>query len=60
MDKIVAPRYAFCDFTNIFGFLNPKPDRSEWEGYLPRFREEEWEVPVDFLLDFHECMLKLC
>jgi hypothetical protein len=35
------------------------PDRSEWEGCLPRFREENWEMPVEFLLDFHECILKL-
>lgn len=59
MDKILAQRYAFCDFTNISGFLNPKPDRSEWEGCLLRFRGEDWEVSTEFLLHFHECMLKL-
>jgi hypothetical protein len=57
--NILSQRYAFCDFTNISGFLNPEPDRSEWEGFLPRFRGEDWEVPAEFLLDFHECMLKL-
>ena len=35
------------------------PDRSEWEGPLPRFRGEYWEVSAKFLLDFHEPMLKL-
>jgi hypothetical protein len=59
MDKILSHRYAFCDFSNISGFPNLVPDRSEWEGPLPRFRGEYWEVPVEFLLYFHECMLKL-
>ena len=59
MDVIISQRYAFCDFSNIFGFPNPVPDRSEWEGYLPRFRGEDWEVPTDFLLDSHECLIKL-
>jgi hypothetical protein len=59
MDKILSQRYAFCDFSNISGFPNPVPDRSEWEGCLPRFRGENWEMPAEFLLDFHECILKL-
>ena len=59
MDKILAQRYAFCDFSNISVFSNPVPDRSEWEGFLPRFRGEDWEMPTEFLLDFCECMLKL-
>jgi hypothetical protein len=59
MDKILSHRYAFFNFTNIYGFPNPEPDRSEWEGCLPRFRGENWEVPAEFLLYFHECMLKM-
>jgi hypothetical protein len=35
------------------------PDRIEWEGCLPRFRGENCEMRVEFLLDFHECILKL-
>ena len=34
-------------------------DRSEWEDFFPRFRGENLEMPNDFLLDFHECILKL-
>jgi hypothetical protein len=59
MEKIISQRYAFCDFLNISGFPNPVPDRSEWEGFLPRFRGEDWEMLAGFLLDFHECILKL-
>ena len=54
MNKILAKRYAFCDFSNIFGYPNPFPSRDEWENSLPRFRGEEWEVPVEQLLDFHD------
>jgi hypothetical protein len=35
------------------------PDRIEWEGCLPRFRGENCEMRIEFLLDFHECILKL-
>ena len=59
MDKIFSQRYAFCDFSNISGFPNLVPNISEWEGHIPRFRGEYWEVPTKFLLDFHECMIKL-
>ena len=59
MDNILAQMYAFCDFSKIVNFPNPVPCRYEWEGFLPRFRGEDWEVPAEFLLDFHECMLKL-
>lgn len=59
MDNVFAERYAFCDFSNTSGFPNLVPDRSEWEGPLPRFRGEDWKVPTEFLLNFHECMLKL-
>jgi hypothetical protein len=59
MDKILAQRYAFCDFSKIVGFPIPMPSRDEWEGCLPTFRGEDWEVPTEFLLDFHECMRKL-
>jgi hypothetical protein len=52
MDNILSQRYAFCDFSNIPGFPNPMPDRSEWECFLPRLRGENWEMPAEFLLDF--------
>jgi hypothetical protein len=56
IENILSQRYAFCDFSNISGFPN---HRSEWEGFLPRFRGENWEMPAEFLLDFHECILKM-
>jgi hypothetical protein len=59
MDKIFSHRYAFYDFSNISGFPNHVHDRSEWEGPLSSFRGEYWEVLAEFLLNFHECMLKL-
>ena len=59
MDKILAERYAFCDFSKIVGFPNPVPSRDEWENSLPRFRGEEWEVPAEHLLDFHDFIHRL-
>jgi hypothetical protein len=54
MNKILAKRYAFCDFSKIVGFPNPVPSRDEWEGILPTFKGADWEVPAEHLLDFHE------
>jgi hypothetical protein len=59
MDKILAQRYAFCDFSKIVGFPNPVPSRDEWEGCIPRFRGEDWEVPAEHLLDFHDFIYHL-
>ena len=53
---ILAKSYAFYDFSSISCFPNPVPTRDEWENSLPRFRGEEWEVPVEHLLDFHDYM----
>jgi hypothetical protein len=58
MDKVLAERYSFCDFSKIVGFPNPEPSRGEWESSLPKFREE-WEVPVEQLLDFHDFIHQL-
>jgi hypothetical protein len=54
MDKILAQRYSFCDFSKIVGFPNPVPGRDEWKISLPKFRGEESEVPIVHLLDFHD------
>jgi hypothetical protein len=35
------------------------PSRDEWENSLPRFRGEEWEVPAEHFLDFHDYMHRL-
>jgi hypothetical protein len=59
MNRTLAKRYAFCDFSSIAGFPNQVPSRDEWENSLPRFRGEEWEVPAEHLLDFHDYMHRL-
>jgi len=59
MNKILAKRYDFCDFSKIIGFPNPVPSRDEWEGILPRFRGEYWEIPAEHLLDFHDFIYRL-
>jgi len=59
MDVILARRYACFYFSNVLYFPNPMLDRDEWEHSLPRFRGEDWEVPSDHLLDFHECIHRL-
>jgi len=38
-------RYAFCDFSSIYGYPNLVPSRDEWENSLPIFHGEDWEVP---------------
>jgi hypothetical protein len=35
------------------------PSRDEWESSLPKFRGEEWEVPAEHLLDFHDFIHRL-
>jgi hypothetical protein len=59
MNQILAKRYAFCDFSSIAGFPNQVPTRDEWENSIPKFRGEEWEVPAEHLLDFHESIDRL-
>jgi hypothetical protein len=54
MNKILVKRYDFYDFSKIIGFLNPIPSGDEWEGILPTFKGEDWEVLAKHLLDFHE------
>jgi hypothetical protein len=54
MEAILAQRFAFCDFSDVIGFPNPILSRAEWEGTLPTFKGEDWEVPAEHLLDFHE------
>jgi hypothetical protein len=44
----------FCDFSNIVGYPNAVPSRNEWECSIPIFRGEEWEVPTEHLMDFHD------
>jgi hypothetical protein len=50
MEKILAKRYAFCDFS--------VPTINEWDDYLPRFRGSEYDHPGEHLFNFHQCMLE--
>ena len=54
MDKILSQRHSFSNISKIVGFPDPDPSRDEWEVSLPRFQGEEWEEPVEHLLDFHD------
>jgi hypothetical protein len=56
MEKILAQRFSFCDFSQIVGFPNALPDRDIWEDFLPEFHAKSWEVPAEHLLDFHEAI----
>ena len=56
MEKILAQRFAFCDFSQIVGFPNAIPDRDQWEDFLLEFHALVWEEPVEHLLDFHEAI----
>jgi hypothetical protein len=56
MEKILAQRFAFCDFSQIVGFPNALLDRDIWEDFLPEFHAKDWEVPAEHLLDFHEAI----
>jgi hypothetical protein len=59
MNKILAKRYAFCDFSSISGYPHLVPTRDEWERSIPRFHGEKWEVPAEHLLDFHDFIDRL-
>jgi hypothetical protein len=59
MEKILAKRFAFCDFSQIVGFPNALPDRDIWENFLPEFHAKSSEVPAEHLLDFHEVIHRL-
>jgi hypothetical protein len=58
MEKILAKRYAFCDFSDIAGFPHPVPTIIEWDDYLPRFRGSKNDHPGEHLFNFHKCMLE--
>jgi hypothetical protein len=54
MEKILAQRFACCDFSQIVGFPNALLDRDQWENFLPEFHATSWEEPAENLLDFHK------
>jgi hypothetical protein len=59
MEAILAARYTFFVFSNVPGFPNPVPGKEEWECCLPRFRGNNWDIPTEYLLQFHELMHQL-
>jgi hypothetical protein len=56
MEKILAQRFAFCDFSQIVGFPNALPHRDQWEDFLSEFHAASWEELAEHLLDFHEAI----
>ena len=54
MEAFLAQRFSFCDFSDVVGFPNPMLSRGEWEGSLPTFKGQYWEVSAKHILDFHE------
>ena len=59
MEAILVERYAFCNFSKIDGFPNPMPDRREWDISLLQFSGSDWEMPAEFLWDFHDWIHRL-
>ena len=53
---LLARSFAPLDFSSVLGFPHLVPDMSEWGDFLPVFKEEKEENPVENLLKFHECM----
>ena len=53
---LLAWRFAPLDFSFIPSFPHLVPDMSEWRYFLPVFKEEKEDNPVEHLLKFHECM----
>jgi hypothetical protein len=58
MEKILAARYAFCDFSDIASFPHPVPTIVEWDDYLPRFKGSKDDHLGEHLFNFHRCMLE--
>jgi hypothetical protein len=56
MEKIMAQRFSFRDFSQIVGFPNALPDRDQWEDFLSEFHATSWEEPTEHLLYFHEAI----
>ena len=53
---LLAWRFAPLNFSSVLGFPHPVPDMSQWGYFLPIFKEEEEDNPIENLLRFHECM----
>ena len=53
---LLAQRFAPLNFSSVLGFPHPVPNMFKWGDFLPVFKEEKEENPVENLLKFHECM----
>jgi hypothetical protein len=59
MEAILARRFSPFNLSIVPGFPNNFPTIDKWGDYLPRFREDKDDKPVDHLLHFHEAMHQL-
>ena len=53
---LLAQRFPPLNFSSIPSFPHPVPDMYEWRDFLPVFKEEKENNPIEHLLKFHECM----
>ena len=53
---LLAQRFAPLDFSSVPGFPHLVPDMFEWGDFLPVFKEEKEDNPVEHHLKFHECI----
>jgi hypothetical protein len=52
-------RFSPLNFSAVLGFPHPVPHMSEWEDFLPIFRERKEDNPAQHLIKFHQCMDQL-
>ena len=55
----LSKEVCFLWFFKDCWFPNLVPSRDEWECSIPIFWGEDWEVPAEHLLDFHDCIHQL-
>ena len=53
---LLAQRFAPLEFSSVPCLPHIAPDMFECGDFLPVFKEEEQDNPVEHLLKFHECM----
>ena len=56
MEAIVSARFAPLNFSVVPDFLNNVPTMDEWGDFLPRFRGDDHDHPVQHLIEFHQYM----
>jgi hypothetical protein len=56
---VLAQRLSPLNFFAVPSFPHPVPHMSEWEDFLPIFREGMDDNPAQHLIEFHQCMDQL-